>query len=630
MPRIKKNHPASFCPKPAANISSPSIGLIISPKRFSGWRRAILRGLLVIIAPAALFALCDIVLRLIGFGCPTSFLLRDNRGDFYVQNDRFACQFYGPKTTLRPVPLKIAALKPENTLRIIVLDESAAAGTPDPSYGFSRILEVILHKQFPKQHIEVLNAAMRGVNSHIILLIAKDCARIKPNLFIVYMGNNEVIGLHAPNPDSNRWTIPLRLLQLAQWFKATRTGQLVQSLFSHWTLESELENTHQDMAFFRAHRLTWEDPKRQVVYARYRSNLDDLCQLAHAAGAKVLLSTLSVNLKDFPPLASLHRNDLSPKDLESWGTFLAEGSNAESSGRLTDAVKYYVQALRIDDHFAERHFRVARCYWSAGQFDLARSHFGLARDWDALQVRADSKINEIIRQVALQRKAQGISLVDAEKALSESEACNHQIPDLRLFYEYVHFRWEGDYQMARALWPPVIDALGMPPPRIDPPSKEECAQALGYNLINELQMEDAILQLTSRPPFLDQLDHAQRQAAAVRDYERRAAAITQQDLRLSLELCRRASARNPADWWLHYNYGMLFQTAQDFAKSAEELEKAVLQMPHLPPLRMALAEALEKTGRRDAAASQIQEVLHLDPHYPTANQMLAKLTGARK
>src|SRR2546425_8150782 len=35
-----------------------------------------------------------------------------------------------------------------------------------------------------------------------------------------------------------------------------------------------------------------------------------------------------------------------------------------------------------------------------GQFDDARKHFVQARDWDAMQFRTDSRINDILREIA--------------------------------------------------------------------------------------------------------------------------------------------------------------------------------------------------------------------------------------
>jgi tetratricopeptide (TPR) repeat protein len=299
---------------------------------------------------------------------------------------------------------------------------------------------------------------------------------------------------------------------------------------------------------------------------------------------------------------------------------------AEAVGRAAEAIAHYLQASDIDDHFADLHFRLARCYWGTGQFETARTRYVLARDWDALEFRADSRINDAIHQTAIRGQNEGRLWIDADQALSESELSDHRIPGEKLFYEYVHFRWDGDYQMARTLYPVVVRALegdnGSAAPVATIPSKEICERALAYNVINEAQMINGMLQLTGKPPFLDRLEHAQRQAATTREYERRAAALTQSDLRQALEIHRAAIAQNPQDWWLHYNYGMLYQTGQDYTRSAAQLEKAVSLMPHLASLRVAWAGALARTGQRDAALRQIQEALRIDPQYPPARQAL--------
>jgi tetratricopeptide (TPR) repeat protein len=137
-----------------------------------------------------------------------------------------------------------------------------------------------------------------------------------------------------------------------------------------------------------------------------------------------------------------------------------------------------------------------------------------------------------------------------------------------------------------------------------------------------------MLELSGKPPFLDQFEHAQRQAAASREYERRAAALTPGDLHQALDVHRAAIAQNPEDWWLYYNYGMLFQTGRDYTRSAAQLEKAVSLMPHLANLRVAWAGALARTGQRDAALRQIQAALRIDPQFSPARQALASLAAA--
>src|ERR1019366_3102445 len=76
-----------------------------------------------------------------------------------------------------PGPVMMDAKKPANTYRIFILGESAARGELEPPYAASRYLETLLDKRFPNTHFEVVNLGITAINSHVILPIARDCAR---------------------------------------------------------------------------------------------------------------------------------------------------------------------------------------------------------------------------------------------------------------------------------------------------------------------------------------------------------------------------------------------------------------------------------------------------------------------
>src|SRR6266498_469264 len=119
------------------------------PRRIRGWRLWAFRAGLALGIPAVLLALVEGGLRLAGFGYPAAFCLQPSGTADYVENRKFVWQFYSPKTNLRPNPFVVAADKPADTLRVVVLGESAAAGTPDPAYSFGRILERMLRHEPP-------------------------------------------------------------------------------------------------------------------------------------------------------------------------------------------------------------------------------------------------------------------------------------------------------------------------------------------------------------------------------------------------------------------------------------------------------------------------------------------------
>ena len=91
-------------------------------------------------------------------------------------------------------PILMDADKPPDTCRIFILGESAAQGDPEPAYGAGRYLEVLLRERFPGQRFEVVNVAVTAINSHVIVPIARECAQHQGDLWIVYMGNNEMVG----------------------------------------------------------------------------------------------------------------------------------------------------------------------------------------------------------------------------------------------------------------------------------------------------------------------------------------------------------------------------------------------------------------------------------------------------
>lgn len=566
-------------------------------------------------------------LRIFGFGYPTQFFVP--LGDVTVTtNPRFARQFMRHESSLAPYPVAMPVQKPPGTRRIFVLGESAAQGTPAPAFGFIRILEFMLQQQFPEQHFEVVNAAMRGVNSHVLLPIAQDCAKYSPDLFLVYAGNNESIGLYAPEPEGFNVTPYLHLLRWGQSIKASRLAQGIERLAR--SIRRPVPNPEKDMEFFRRQRLGADDPRRAAVYENFRANLDDICGVARSVGANVILSTVAVNLGGFPPLGSLHKPGWAPDQHEAWKTAFEKGTNAEAQGRLEEAITNYLAARNLDDHFAELHYRFALCLQAQGKFDEARQSFSDARDWDALMFRTDHRLNQITRDVASARSDRGVTLIDAEKALTEAARDEHGIVGTQFFHDHVHLNFDGDYALASAFLPAVATSLGLMggTARLHPlPTRAECATALGLSLWDELGLDAASVRSLSRPPFLDQLDHARRQAAAEALVRQRTEDVQKKNgFQRSAETYRSALARRPNDWQILYNYGSLLSDFGQRNPAVEQFTASVRLMAAFPPLRVALAQSLWVSGNHGAAVEQLKEALRLDPDYLPAKDALAKVS----
>ncbi len=421
-------------------------------------RKWLFRLVVLIASPILFFTLLEGGLRLAGYGYPTAFFVGPDAEGSYASNLRFGWRFFPRSLARRPVPCVLSA-KPADTVRIFVLGGSAAQGIPDPSFGVARILEVLLRQRYPDVKFEVVNAAMTAINSHVAVEIAHDCAAHQPDLFIVYMGNNEVVGPYGPGTVFEQWSPSLRFIRANVWLKSTRTGQLLDDTAAWLHSRKGSPTAWQGMEMFVGNQVTADDPRLRAVYNNFRQNLIDVCGVARRAGAGVILSTVAVNLKDCPPFASQHRSGMSSAELTQWKPLYEAGIELESKEKWREAIARYEAAATVNDRFADFAFQRGQCLAALGRQAEARDQFVLARDLDGLRFRADSRLNAIIRKVAAEQETAGVRLADAERSFAKSDLAAGGIPGNALFYEHVHFNFDGNYLLARALLEEVEAAL---------------------------------------------------------------------------------------------------------------------------------------------------------------------------
>ena len=137
---------------------------------------------------------------------------------------------FGPEQARLPYPFSFSQTKPSDTIRIFALGESAAKGDPDPQFGISRMLQTMLTLRHPAVRFEVVNTAMTAINSHVILPIARDLTAAQGDVWVIYMGNNEVVGPFGAGTVFGPQSPPLPLIRSALALKATRTGELLDSI----------------------------------------------------------------------------------------------------------------------------------------------------------------------------------------------------------------------------------------------------------------------------------------------------------------------------------------------------------------------------------------------------------------
>ena len=579
-------------------------------------------GLLLCLIAAALLLAAEFGLRAVGFGHSTRlFIKKEFEGrQYWMTNGNFFQQFFAlPIDTMwHDAETYVPVLKPPNHCRIVILGGSAALGVPpDFAFSFARALEVMLRERFPETHFDVYMLAQPGVNSYVMYEAARACRRIQPDLFIVYMGNNEVNGpFGATVQEANPWQMSLPLIRFRIRLRELRLAQLAAGR-GRVPWHAPLEDRHTYIGH--------DDPRLRRTETHYARNLEGILEAARDAGAAVLFCTVGCNLRDCAPMASFHRADLSPEDLETWEDHYQRGVFFQEEEQWQNAVAAYEAAARIDDTHAELRFRMGRCLLAMGDAARARAHFLAAWEYDAFRGRVQPRVNGAIRRIAETLREPAMRLVDIERALSENSP--HGIAGREFFYDNVHLTFPGNYQIARELFGQVVQLLG---PKLgvpdnaspEPLSLEACEERLGltpgvllkhirgvqmgYRMwwqipTPELDQEEAALDDLTRDTFLPGI---------LAGYER------------ALEF-------NPNDRIIRTRCAEVLLEMGDNERARAQARILVEQFPHRPATHRFLGTVLTREDRYQEALQSLDVALGLFPresktHYERG-QLLERL-----
>jgi tetratricopeptide (TPR) repeat protein len=479
----------------------------------SAGRKWLFRLIALVVLPLLLLGALEIILRLAGYGYSTGFFekIRVGEKEYLVNNENFSLRFFPPQLARWPGPVMMEAKKPANTYRIFILGESAARGEPEPSYAASRYLETLLNERFPKTHFEVVNLGITAVDSHVILPIARDCAKAGGDLWIIYMGNNEMVGPFGAATVFGAKAPPLGFVRLNLVIQKTRVGQLLVDISRR--LRGKNSNASWGgMKMFLGNQLRADDPRKEVVYQNFERNLNDIIRAGLDSDAKILLNTVAVNLKDCPPFASLVNSNLPAAEREQFNKFYTGGCSAEAQNNDAKAMQEFEQAAKLDPQFPELQYRWGECLLALTNFADARKHFQAACDDDALPFRADSRINGAIQKTGQRLAGDKLTFFDAAAALATY--ASNGVCGQETFYEHVHFNFDGNFRLGRAWAEQVEKMLPADISRAartnDWASQETCDRLLGLTDWNRHAVTEIMIDRLSRPPLSDQLNNAGR------------------------------------------------------------------------------------------------------------------------
>lgn len=535
-------------------------------------RRRLLFWILLAAVPGVFFGGLEAGLRLAGVGIRTDFVVPVGAGEEerLVSNPYFTRRFFPPNTARLATPFSLPRRKGGAECRVFLFGSSAAQGDPEPGFGLARMLEVLLRDQYPGADVHVINTAATAINSHVVYAMARAATDLDPDLFILYTGNNEVIGPFGAGTVLTAGAPSLPLVRAEVALQGTRVGQALRTLAGGARDLGGAPPAWNGLEMFLDRPMGADDPRLARSYQHFARNLADTCRVARHAGIPVVLSTVGVNLRDCAPFGG--------------------GPAAAAYDR-------------------------ARAAWDAGAYEEARRGYLEARDLDGLRFRADGRINDAIRRMAA---AEQVRLYDGEAALAAEAP--HGIPGAETFLDHVHLTFTGNYRLARGLVDVLREEL---PARVTasasgrpPLTERECMARLAFTDLDRHRIAETMRSRLLRPPFTRQGNHAEQLSRFAREIEAlrsrgEAAAVEE-----ALAVYGAALSRDGAPWEIHERYAAILQRLGRTADAEREWRALAAAFPRYPSFRLQLARLLRDAGRHAEAAAALGVVLEDQPDSP--------------
>ena len=586
--------------------------------RSSSARQWLFRLAAVFLIPVLFAGALELGLRLCGYGYSTDFFkpMRIGQKDFLVENDKFSLRFFPPELARLPPPLRLSATKAAGVYRIFILGESAAMGDPEAAFGAGRYLGVLLRERFPGSKFEIVNVAMTAINSHAILPIARACARQQPDLWIVYMGNNEMVGAFGAATILGPKAPPLPLVRLHLATQQTRLGQLLLAVSRRLKGNSSLPPSWSGMQMFAQNRVPPDDARRETVYRNFQSNLDDIIRAGLDSGAKIILSSVAVNLKDCPPFASASNSNLPPAERGQLHQSLAEAGASAAKADFAAAAQRYQEAARLDPRSADLQFRWADCLLRLTNTAPARLHYELACDCDALPFRADSRVNGLLTAAARRFAGQGVVFSDAAALLAANSPVG--IPGQESFYEHVHFNFDGNYRLA-LIWADQVKAL-LPAEVVQHgaaawASQEACERGLGLTDWNRASVLAEVRRRYEQPPLSGQANNSERLRVLAAWEQTVHERMDTNSVAKARQLYLEAIQRAPEDYYLRENFADFLLAVGESQQAAAEWRRVSELIPQDHVAYYALGRVAAAKGEWTQARACFLDALTRRPNF---------------
>lgn len=619
--RLSTGLPPSTCCREDGAVKRASQ----SPRRL--WsvhgRRLVAGSLLAAVLVGVLLVVAEGALRLAGVGVDTRFFARSETADGTLMlhpHAGFARLFFASGLERHGRAFAFPAQRPDDGLRILVVGGSAAMGDPDPDFGWARMLEVVLAEAHPERTIEVLNLARTAISSHVCAEIVEAGATADPDVVVLYLGNNEVVGPYGPTAVLTPAFAHGAVIRAHLALKRTRLGQLLLA-----STRKPAASTWGGMEMFRQHQVRADDPRLTYVYRHYEANLQRMVAAGHAAGATVVIVPPVVNVRDFAPFAAAPAPTLGADERAVLAATLRDAIAAVRTGAGDRAAAHLATAGELAPGHADVWFLRGRLALQRGDLVAAREYLRRARDLDLLRFRADARLQQIAVEVA---GATGAMLVPALPSLDPADPTG--LPGDDVFFEHVHLNPQGSHRLAGLVAAtlatnPDLGLTARPMPPLG-----AVLQRLGFTDWEALALEEELARRYRAAPFTDHSGSEARLAAATAQADRlRARLATPEGRAATLAAYDAVLAAYPDDLVVARNRARFLEAHGQFA-AAETGYAAVLERnPWEREARMGLGRVQWRQGDHGAARATLQALVQAFPRHYEARATLATIALAQ-
>jgi hypothetical protein len=278
-----------------------------------------------------------------------------------------------------------------------------------------------------------------------------------PDYLVIYMGNNE---FSTRNPVSlNNWTGRFKWY-LRENIENLRLYQLIKCIKLHFfgipastsLIDSPRIILEKAQRFHNtALKNNWDNVTKEIVLTKYHSNLNDIIKICKSNKVKVIICTIPVNIRDYPPYKMRPSMQVDDRcwDFQSGKI---QNSPLRNEVKLSATCDNLTKVKDNNKFSPSQSYDYGCCALMKHDKQNAAKYFKQAVDNDKLPIRAVSSINDIIRKVA---KRENVKLADVEKSFVQSSYFN--IPGDEIFIDHVHPNLRGHHIIAATVFESIVE-----------------------------------------------------------------------------------------------------------------------------------------------------------------------------